>query len=84
MSNYSKEYLKALEESYVNLVRPSSLIEYFKDDVEFKEWAELGSASDLRACLKAFERDELFHHCSIIKEVLIVKTTPIELNRNNQ
>jgi|TARA_B110000908_G_C10141485_1_gene396990 hypothetical protein len=84
MNKYSEEYLKAIETAYLDLIQPRTLVEYFENDVEFKEWAELGSASDLRACLKAFERDELFHHCSIIKEVLIVKTTPIELNRNNQ
>ena len=83
MSNYSKEYLKALEESYVNLVRPRSLIEYFKDDVEFKEWAELGSILDLRACLRAFEKDEQFHHCAIIKEVLTSKMAPVKLNKQS-
>jgi len=75
MNKHSEEYLRAIETAYLDLVQPSKLVEYFENDVEFKEWAELGSASDLRVCLKAFERDELFHHCSIIKEVLIMKAS---------
>ena len=83
MNKYSEEYLKAIETAYLDLIQPRTLVEYFKDDVEFKEWAELGSILDLRACLRAFEKDEQFHHCAIIKEVLTSKMAPVKLNKQS-
>ena len=37
---------------------------------EFIEWANLGTQSDLRSALIAFEKDELYDHCVILKQVL--------------
>jgi uncharacterized protein (TIGR02145 family) len=49
------------------------LIDYLGGTQEFKEWAELGTAEDLRAALIAFEKDGLYEHCVILKELLIEK-----------
>jgi len=46
------------------------MIELFNTDQEFKEWAEMGTPEDIRAALIAFEKEELFNHCIILKEVL--------------
>lgn len=70
MDNLEKDHLRALEEHYSQLVQPNKLIEMFKSREEFIEWAELGTASDLRAALIAFERDELYDHCKMLKMVL--------------
>tara|TARA_B110000285_G_C14890599_1_gene498357 strand:- start:444 stop:680 length:237 start_codon:yes stop_codon:yes gene_type:complete len=73
MDNLDKDHLRALERAYSKMVQPSNLIEYFNTTEEFTEWAELGSPSDLRAALIAFEKDELYDHCKILKAVLVSK-----------
>jgi hypothetical protein len=70
MDNLENDHIKALELAYSKLVQPNKLIELFNSPQEFKEWTELGTVSDLRACLIAFEQDELYDHCVVIKETL--------------
>jgi hypothetical protein len=72
-NNFNKDHIEALELMYSELVQPSKLIEYFESDAEFKEWAELGTSEDIRAALIAFEKDELYDHCTILKQVLLEK-----------
>lgn len=66
----SDAYLRALELRYSLLVQPKKLIEYMSTPEEFIEWANLGTQSDLRSALIAFEKDELYDHCIILKQVL--------------
>lgn len=73
MDNLSEDHMRAMEQAYSELIQPQKLVEYFADDKEFKEWAELGTVKDIKAALIAFEGDELYHHCAILKEVLITK-----------
>ena len=73
MDNLNENHLRAVEKAYSKLVQPSKLIEYFNTTEEFKEWAELGTPADLRAALLAFEEDELYDHCKILKDVLVSK-----------
>ena len=70
MDNLEQAHIRAVELAYSQMIQPSKLVEYFTTNEEFKEWAELGTASDLRACLLAFEKAELFDHCAILKEAL--------------
>jgi len=70
MDNLNDDYLRSLEQKYSELINPSKMIELFNTDQEFKEWAEMGTPEDLRAALIAFEKEELFNHCIILKEVL--------------
>ena len=71
--NPDQEHLKALEKAYVDLIQPHKLVEHFSTDDEFREWAELGTIEDLKCTLAAFEEDELYSHCLIIKNVLALK-----------
>lgn len=73
MDNLEQDHLHALELAYSKLIQPTKLIEYFGTPEEFKEWTEKGTPSDLRACLLAFEREELYDHCQVIKETLAQK-----------
>lgn len=70
MNKMSDAYLRALELRYSLLVQPKKLIEYMSTPEEFIEWAKLGTQSDLRSALIAFEKDELYDHCIILKQVL--------------
>lgn len=73
MDNLNEQHAKALDKAYSELVQPQKLIEYFENTQEFKEWAKLGTPQDLRASLIAFEKDGLYEHCVILKEILIEK-----------
>ena len=73
MDNFNDDYLRSLEQKYSELINPSKMIELFNTDQEFKEWAEMGTPEDIRAALIAFEKEELFNHCIILKEVLNTK-----------
>ena len=73
MDNLNDDYLRSLEQKYSELINPSKMIELFNTDQEFKEWAEMGTPEDIRAALIAFEKEELFNHCIILKEVLNTK-----------
>jgi len=73
MDNLNEQHIKALDKAYSELVQPQKLIDYLGNTEEFKVWAELGTAEDLRAALIAFEKDGLYEHCVILKELLIEK-----------
>lgn len=73
MDNFNDDYLRSLEQKYSELINPNKMIELFNTDQEFKEWAEMGTPADIRAALIAFEKEELFNHCIILKEVLNTK-----------
>ena len=60
--------IQELEKMYLDLIQPKRLVEYFPSDIEFVEWLQLGTTDELQWCLKAFERDELFSHCILIKK----------------
>ena len=73
MDKFNDDYLRDLEKKYIELINPNKMIELFNTDQEFKEWAEMGTPEDIRAALIAFEKEELFNHCIILKEVLSTK-----------
>lgn len=73
MDKFNDDYLRSLEQKYSELINPNKMIELFNTDQEFKEWAEMGTPEDIRAALIAFEKEELFNHCIILKEVLNTK-----------
>lgn len=73
MDKFNDDYLRDLEQKYSELINPNKMIELFNTDQEFKEWAEMGTPEDIRAALIAFEKEELFNHCIILKEVLNTK-----------
>jgi hypothetical protein len=73
MNNLNEQHSKAVDKANSELVQPQKLIEYFENTQEFKEWAELGTPEDLRAAIIAFEKDGLYEHCVILKEILIKK-----------
>ncbi|MDC0008899.1 hypothetical protein OAE73_00900 [bacterium] len=73
MDKFNDDYLRDLEKKYSELIDPKRLIQMFDNDVEFTEWAEMGTPEDIRAALIAFEKEELFNHCIILKRVLNTK-----------
>ena len=60
--------MNELEKMYLDLIQPSKLVEYFLDEQDFREWLRLGGPEEMRWALKAFENEELYSHCKIIKE----------------
>lgn len=73
MDKFNQDYLRDLESKYSELINPKRLIQMFDTDDEFTEWAEMGTPEDIRAALMAFEKEELFNHCIILKRVLNTK-----------
>ena len=61
---------KEIEQLYLDLIQPKKLIEYLGNEEEFREWLRLGTTQELKLALRAFEREELYTHCIIIKEEL--------------
>lgn len=60
--------LRELEELYMDLIQPQKIIQHFPTDMEFVEWLALGTTNELQWCLKAFEKAQLFNHCTLIKQ----------------
>ena len=71
MDKFNEEHMRALEQRYSELVNLRKLIEYLSTPEEFEDWAKLGTRSDIRSALIAFEKEELYDHCAILKKVLI-------------
>ena len=57
-----------LEQMYLDLIQPSKLVEHFENEEEFREWLKIGTAEEMEWALKAFEKEELYRYCKIIKE----------------
>jgi hypothetical protein len=57
-----------IEQIYLDLIRPSVLITAFNNDQEFIDWLKIGDVVEMKWALKAFEREELYHHCNLIKK----------------
>ena len=60
--------IEGMEEMYLDLIQPSNLIELFENTDEFRDWLQMGTMEEMGWALKAFERDELYSYCKIIKE----------------
>lgn len=60
--------IEGMEEMYLDLIQPSNLIELFENTDEFRDWLQMGTIEEMGWALKAFERDELYSYCKIIKE----------------
>tara|TARA_B110000902_G_C13905966_1_gene436284 strand:- start:103 stop:315 length:213 start_codon:yes stop_codon:yes gene_type:complete len=60
--------VEGMEEMYLDLIQPSNLIELFENTDEFRDWLQMGTMEEMGWALKAFERDELYSYCKIIKE----------------
>lgn len=70
MDKFNDDYLRDLEQKYSEMINPKRMIQMFDTEAEFTEWAEMGTPEDIRAALIAFEKEELFNHCIILKKVL--------------
>ena len=63
-----QEDLEKLEKMYLDLIHPKKLIEHFETDEDFIEWLRIGSVEEMSWALKAFENEELYKYCKIIKD----------------
>lgn len=69
MKNLKDLTLEELNQKYTDLIRPTNFIHVFDTEDEFKEWARIGSIEDLDWAIKEFEKDELYTHCEILKQI---------------
>lgn len=60
--------VEGMEEMYLDLIQPSNLIELFESTDDFRDWLRMGNIVEMQWALRAFERDELYSYCKIIKE----------------
>lgn len=58
--------MEVIEEAYEYLVQPQNLIKHIED---FEEWLDLAEDKEsLEAALRAFEKEEMFEQCVIIRD----------------
>ena len=60
--------LEELEQMYIDLVNPKVLLEHFESEEDFIDWLRIGTVEEMGWALKAFEKEELYKHCAIIKK----------------
>lgn len=60
-----------INEAYLQIVNPINLVSHFKTQKEFENWLDIGTKKDLECALKAFEKEELYEYCEIIKNKII-------------
>lgn len=57
-----------LQKIYEYITHPRNLLKYFKTREDFIKWLDLGSKEDLEYALEAFEKEELYEYCVIIRD----------------
>lgn len=62
-----------LNNAYNDLIQPNKLIHHFKTDEEFVQWLFYGEILDLYATLRAFEDEEMYEYCAMIRDVIRYK-----------
>ena len=70
---YPEECLEELNEAemaYQAITNPVEFIKNFKTTDLFYDWCNEGSITDLKACLKVFEKAEVYEHCAIIRDCI--------------
>ena len=60
------EFIEIYKESII----PSYFIQNFNNKQEFVKWLKKGTFEDIQSALEAFENEEMYHECGIIKEVI--------------
>lgn len=65
-----EDVIKILENAYFNLITPNRLIQLLNSNEKFIEWLDDGTLQDLQYTLEAFEEDELYEYCEVIKQVM--------------
>ena len=68
-----------MDAMFEELLKPCNLIQQFKTLRDFKLWCETGLVEDNEEMLKAFEKDELYNYCIIIRDVINAKKLEREL-----
>lgn len=53
---------------YEGLIDPPELVKNFKSDKEFIDWLRIGTKKDMKCALRAFEIEEMYEYCNLIKE----------------
>jgi hypothetical protein len=53
-----------------NIIQPSNFVTYFSSRKEFEEWANMGTKQDIEKTIEAFEKEELYEHCIILRRCL--------------
>ena len=61
--------LEEIINRYEHLWMPCNFVHLFKSMKEFEDWASMGTAEDVLATLKLFEKDELYEHCQVLLKI---------------
>tara|TARA_Y100000816_G_scaffold106951_1_gene74573 strand:- start:1009 stop:1266 length:258 start_codon:yes stop_codon:yes gene_type:complete len=70
MAKKKKKDIESIIKAFEDLIKPSNLIQHFKTDEEFKEWAREGTIKDIESAIKIFEEEELYEHCKLLMDVI--------------
>ena len=65
--------MEALDEMYIQILDPVNFVKNFSSLHDFKYWASMGSVLDLQEAIKVFEEHELYEHCAIMRDLIIIK-----------
>ena len=59
-----------INSKYEEINRPSNFVQNFNSLAEFRKWCRSGTVLDLDQTLVAFEKDEEYIHCAVIRDVI--------------
>lgn len=60
-----------MDDAYLAIINPKRLLQSFETRQSFEDWLDLGTREDLIFTLKAFEEQELYEICLIIKNKIL-------------
>ena len=66
-----------VHDAYEELLNPVEFSKNFKDVDDFKSWAREGSIEDIKSAIKAFEKSEMYEHCSIMMDIIKEKENEV-------
>ena len=62
--------MENLNELYEGIISPESFVQNFEDMHSFREWLRTGIIADCKACLRTFEKANMFDYCTEIQFVI--------------
>ena len=66
-----------VHDAYEELLDPVEFSKNFTDVDDFKSWAREGTIEDIRSAIRAFEKSEMYEHCSIMVDIIKEKENEV-------